>query len=52
MALVLAACAGGGSNGDGPAGDIDPNGELKAAFSLPPMPLDPHRATSDVARAW
>ncbi|MCK5890297.1 ABC transporter substrate-binding protein [Aeromicrobium sp.] len=50
MALVLAACAGGGSNGDGPAGDIDPNGELKAAFSLPPMPLDPHRATSDVAQ--
>lgn len=48
LTLLFAGCASGGSDSDSGAGsgEIDTNGVVNAAYSVPPSSLDPHRAAS------
>jgi ABC-type transport system substrate-binding protein len=49
LALTVSACGSGGSSTSG-GGDVDSDGVLNVAYTLPAMPLDPHKPTSDIAQ--
>lgn len=47
VGLGLAACGSNANSAGG--GDVDPGGSFTVSYSVPPMPLDPHRVPSDIA---
>lgn len=49
LALTLSACGGGGGSNASGGGEVDPDGTLNVGYTLPAMPLDPHKPTSDIA---
>ena len=56
LVATLAACGGGTEDGrsstsNGEPAAIDPNATLRFAWTIPAVPLDPHRASSSVGQA-
>lgn len=49
LALTLSACGGSSASGGG-EGAVDHDGVLDLGFTLPALPLDPHKPTSDIAQ--